>query len=127
MSARAAVTATPYGEVDAAALEALESGYDTTRMLDAVGTLDEVRTSLYDPEGLRDDLLRLHGMAHALVNGASLTVTAQDEPFVDQVSDVIDQIDQYVAELLAIRDVLQPLETLRPDDRAGFDSQGLAR
>ena len=121
MSARAAVTATPYGEVDAAALEALESGYDTTRMLDAVGTLDEVRTSLYDPEGLRDDLLRLHSIAHTLVNGAALTVGAQDEQFVDQVSDVIDQINQYVAELLAIRDVLQPLETLRPENSNCFD------
>ena len=121
MSARAAVSATPYGEVDAAALEALESGYDTTRMLYAVGTLDEVRTSLYDPEGLRDDLLRLHGISHTLVNGANPTVTAQDEPFVNQVSDVIDQIDQYVAELLAIRNVLQPLEALRPNDTDCFD------
>jgi hypothetical protein len=31
MSARAALTATPYGQVDAAALETLESSYDTTR------------------------------------------------------------------------------------------------
>jgi hypothetical protein len=123
MSARAAVTVTPYGEVDAAALEALESGYDTTRMLDAVGTLDEVRTSLYDPEGLRDDLLRLHSIAHTLVNGAGLTVRAQDEPFVDQVSEVIQQIDQYVADLLAIRDVLQPLEALRPDGADCFDDR----
>lgn len=123
MSARAAVTATPYGEVDAAALEALESGYDTTRLLDAVSTLDEVRISLYDPEGLRDDLLHLHSIAHTLVNGAGLTVGAQDEPFVDQVSDVIDQIDQYVADLLAIRDVLQPLEALRPDDTNCLDGR----
>jgi hypothetical protein len=123
MSARAAVTATPYGEVDAAALEALESGYDTTRILDAVGTLDEVRISLYDPEGLRDDLLHLHSIAHTLVNGAGLTIGAQDEPFVDQVSDVIDRIDQYVADLLAIRDVLQPLEALRPDDTNCLDGR----
>lgn len=121
MSARAAVTATPYGEVDAAALEALGSSYDTTRMLAAVSSLDAVRISLYDPEGLRDGLLRLHSIAHTLINGANLSVTAQDEPFVDQVSDVIDQIDQYVADLLAIRDVLQPLETLRPDDTDCFN------
>lgn len=115
MSARAAVTATPYGEVDAAALDALQSAYDTTRMLDAVGRLDEVRASLYDPEGLREDLLRLHRIAHTLVNGAGLTVGTQDEFFVDQVTDVIDQLDQYVADLLGIRDVLRPLETLRPE------------
>ena len=121
MSARAAVIATPYGEVDVAALETLQSGYDTTRMLDAVDTLDDVRTSLYDPEGLREDLLRLHSMAHAIVNGAGPTVVSQDDPFVDQVSDVLDQIDHYVAELLSVREVLQPLESLRPDDMGGFD------
>lgn len=121
MSARAAVSATAYGEVDAAALETLESNYDTTRILAAVGSLDLVRVSLHDPEGLRDDLLRLHGMAHAILNGANLTVLVQDEPFVDQVSEVIDQIEQFAAQLLAIRDVLQPLETLRPDDPLGFD------
>jgi hypothetical protein len=123
MSARAAVTMTPYGEVDAAALETLQSGYDTTRMLAAVSSLDAVRISLYDPQGLRDDLLRLHSIAHMLVNGAGLTVGSQDRSFVDLLSDVIDQIDQYVADLLVIRDVLQPLEALRPDGMECFDGR----
>ena len=121
MNARAAVTATPYGEVDAAALETLQSHYDTTRMLGAVDTLDRLRISLYDPEGLRNDLLRLHSMAHTIVNGASLTTGSQDDPFVDQVSDVLDQIDHCVAELLSVREVLQPLESLRPDGIGDFD------
>jgi chaperonin cofactor prefoldin len=60
-------------------------------------------------------------MAHAILNGANPTVPGQDKPFVDQVSEVIDQIDQFAALLLGIRDVLQPLETLRPDDPVGFD------
>lgn len=123
MSARAAVTMTPYGELDAAALETLQSGYDTTRMLAAVSSLDAVRISLYDPQGLRDDLLRLHSIAHMLVNGAGLTVGSQDKSFVDLLSDVIDQIDQYVADLLGIRDVLQPLEALRPDGLNCFDGR----
>lgn len=123
MSARAAVTMTPYGELDAAALETLQSGYDTTRMLAAVSSLDAVRISLYDPQGLRDDLLRLHSIAHMLVNGAGLTVGSQDKSFVDLLSDVIDQIDQYVADLLVIRDVLQPLEALRPDGMECFDGR----
>ena len=92
-------------------------------MLAAVSSLDAVRISLYDPEGLRDNLPRLHSMAHSIINGASLTVTAQDEPFVDEVADVIDQIDHYVTDLLAIRDVLQPLEALRPDDTDGFEDR----
>jgi hypothetical protein len=116
MSARAAVTNTPYGEVDTAALERLEASYDTTRMLDVVTSLDEVRASLNDPEGLRDDLLRLHGMVHTILNGASLAVATQGASFVDEVSDVIEQIDQYVSQLQAIREILEPLEILRPDD-----------
>jgi len=121
MSAKAAVTATPYGEVDAAALEGLQSHYDTTRVLDAVDTLDELRTGLNDPEGLRDDLLRLHGMAHALVNGASFAATTRDASIVEQIEDVIDQIDHYVTGLLSIRDALHPLEALRHEDMAGPD------
>ncbi|WP_245841423.1 hypothetical protein [Paraburkholderia ribeironis] len=67
--------------------------------------------------------MRLHSIAHTLINDAGLTVGAQDEPFVDQVSDVIDKIDQYVADLLSIRDVLQPLEALRSDSPTCFDGR----
>ncbi|WP_240975365.1 hypothetical protein [Paraburkholderia aromaticivorans] len=59
-------------------------------MLDAVDPLDELRTGLHDPEGLRVDLLRLLRIAHTLVNGAGLMVRAHDEPFVDHIADVID-------------------------------------
>ncbi|MDI7065644.1 hypothetical protein QMO17_30845, partial [Klebsiella pneumoniae] len=61
--------------------------------------------------------------AHMLVNGAGLTVGSEDRSFVDLLSDVIDQIDQYVADLLVIRDVLQPLEALRPDGMECFDGR----
>ncbi|MGF6439932.1 Tn3 family transposase post-transcriptional regulator TnpC [Paraburkholderia youngii] len=121
MSARAAVATTPYGEVDAAALDALQAPYDTTRVLDAVDTLDELRTGLNDPEGLRDDLLHLHGMAHALVNGANFAAITRDASIVEQIEVVLDQIDHYVAGLLSIRDVLCPLEALRHEDLAGPD------
>ncbi|HZZ02659.1 Tn3 family transposase post-transcriptional regulator TnpC [Paraburkholderia sp.] len=121
-TATSVTTDTPFGAVDTHALQVLESGYDTTRLLAAVDTLDAVRTRLYDPEGLRDDLLRIHAMAHAIVNAATLTVTAQDESFVDQVTDLIDQIGQYVVGLLSVRDILQPLETLRPDNLTDFDA-----
>jgi hypothetical protein len=80
----------------------------------------KVRISLHDLQGLRDDLLRVHAMAHTIVNGADLAAQRGEVSFVDPVSNVIDEIDQHVAGLLAIRDVLQPLETLRPDDTVDF-------
>ncbi|PNE56717.1 transposase [Paraburkholderia fungorum] len=121
-TATSANTDTPYGTVDTHALQVLESSYDTTRLLAAVDTLDTVRTRLYDPEGLRDDLLRLHGMAHNLINGASPVVTCQRESVVDLLTDAMDQIDQHVADLLALRNTLEPLETLRPDDADAFNA-----
>jgi hypothetical protein len=90
-------------------------------VLDAVDTLDELCTGLNDPEGLRDDLLRLHGIVHALVNGANCAATTRDVSVVEQIEGVLDQIDHYVAGLLSIRDVLRPLEALRHEDLAGPD------
>ncbi len=121
-AATSVITETPYGAVDTHALQVLESSYDTTRLLAAVDTLDAVRTRLYDPEGLRDDLLRLHGIAHTLINGASPAVPCQRESVVDLLTDAMDQIDQHVENLLALRDTLQPLEMLRPDDADAFNA-----
>ncbi|WP_240975308.1 hypothetical protein [Paraburkholderia aromaticivorans] len=67
------------------------------------------------------------GLPTRLVNGAGLMVSAHDKPFVDQIADVIDQIDRYVADLLAIGDVLQPLGALRPDGTDCFNGGRAAR
>ena len=56
-------------------------------------------------------------MAHTVINGAPLAVTGPDATIVEQITDVIEQIDHYVAEHLSIRDALLPLETRRADDR----------
>jgi hypothetical protein len=64
-------------------------------------------------------------MAHTVINGASPVVTSHPVPLVDQIADAIDQIDQYVANLLAIRNVLQPLEALRSElEKRGASDPG---
>ena len=65
---------TPYGRLDRAALLALESSYDTRTLLTAVEQLDKVLSAAHGQDGLRDMLLRLHGMAHTVINGAGLSV-----------------------------------------------------
>ena len=47
--------------------------------------------------------------------------TTRDPSIVEQIEDMLDQIDHYVAGLLSIRDVLRPLEALRHEDLAGPD------
>lgn len=119
MSARPAITPTPFGDVDTAALEQLESGDDTTRLLSAVDIVDRARLGLYDPEGLRDDLLAIHGMAHTVLNGVSYAGSSREGTFPEQVFDAVNLIDEFVANLMAVRAVLEPLEALYPDDASG--------
>ncbi len=116
MTARPATTTTYFGDVDTAALERLESTYDTTRLLAAVDIVDRVRTQLHDPEGLRDDLLEIHRMAHSILNGASSIPSRREGSFPEQVLDALDVIDDFIAELTRARTFLEPLEALSPDD-----------
>ncbi|SDP98692.1 Tn3 family transposase post-transcriptional regulator TnpC [Ectopseudomonas guguanensis] len=69
---------TPCGEVDAAALEKLRNSFDTSQLL---GLVDRLDTSLAEMGGmiaLRDDLLKLHTMALALVEGTLPPVTTEE-------------------------------------------------
>jgi hypothetical protein len=45
------------------------------------------------------------------------------QPFVDRVSDIIDQIDLQVTELRVIRDLLQPLDEPPPGDKESVDER----
>ena len=61
---------TPYGEVRAEGLAELQASFDTRQMLAVVDDLD--RFCAQWKRELRADLLRLHGMAHTVINGAPL-------------------------------------------------------
>ncbi|MBU9690851.1 MULTISPECIES: Tn3 family transposase post-transcriptional regulator TnpC [Burkholderia cepacia complex] len=115
MTARPAITTTRFGDVDTAALERLESSYDTTRLLAAVDIVDRIRIQLYDPEGLRDDLLEIHSMAHAVLDGVPSATSRREATLPEQVRDALDMIDEFVMELTQVRTVLEPLEALHPD------------
>ncbi|WP_421380867.1 Tn3 family transposase post-transcriptional regulator TnpC (plasmid) [Paraburkholderia sp. DD10] len=119
MTARPAITTTYFGDVDTAALERLESSYDTTRLLAAVDIVDRIRTQLHDPEGLRDDLLEIHSMAHAVLNSAPSVPSRREGTLPERVLDALDLIDEYVMELTRVRTILEPLEALHPDDGFG--------
>ncbi|WDR97988.1 Tn3 family transposase post-transcriptional regulator TnpC [Burkholderia ambifaria] len=119
MTARPATTTTYFGDVDTAALERIESSYDTTRLLAAVDIVDCLRAQLHDPEGLRDDLLEIHRMAHAVLNGAMPMPSRHESTFPEQVRDVLALIDEFVAALTRVRAILEPLDALYPDERFG--------
>lgn len=108
-------TNTPYGDVDSEALQSLQQTFDTRAILHAVELLDGIRARC-GPDGLRDDLLRLHGMAHTVINGASLSYSTDGPTLVEQVDAVLWELDDWIVALQRMRKTLEPLEPLRPDE-----------
>jgi hypothetical protein len=69
------LTRTPYGQVRKVVLEQLQQSFDTRELLATVDEID--RFCAQWTEELRSDLLRLHGMAHCVINDAPPNTTSQ--------------------------------------------------
>ncbi|MFP4896709.1 Tn3 family transposase post-transcriptional regulator TnpC [Paraburkholderia sp. EG304] len=105
---------TPYGIVDANALQSLQHRYDTTVIQQAVDLFDTIRARC-EPDGLRDDLLRLHGMAHTVINGAGLAVPTDDLTLVEQTDCILDELEDWQLVLDRMVLALRPLQDLRSE------------
>lgn len=75
---QASFRVTPYGEVDAAALDQLRESFDTSQLLRLVDSLDACLAEMGGVTALRDKLLRLHAMSLTLVDGATLSVPTEN-------------------------------------------------
>lgn len=106
----------PLMDVDAIGLQKLRATFDTTHLLRAVDDLDTVRAALADPDELRADLLRLHGMAHTLVNEGAIAATSADETIAELAANIEAELERMSALLLSIRQQIRPLLTLALDD-----------
>jgi len=105
---------TPYGKVNADVLQKLQETFDTRTILRAVDRLDGIRARC-EPEGLRDDLLRLHGITHTVVNGASLSYATTGPTLTEQIDAILEELDDWIAILRQTQRALRPLEMLRPE------------
>ncbi|MDC6176390.1 transposase [Ralstonia solanacearum] len=110
-------TDTLHGPVDSDALQSLQQTYDTRTILHAVDQLDGIRARC-GPDGLRDDLLRLHGVAHTVINGASLSYSTAGPTLVEQVDAVLWELDDWILALTHMRKALEPLAQLRADSES---------
>jgi len=71
------LTIRPYGVVRLGTLQALQSSFDTTMLLKTVEDLDEFWVQW--KQELRDDILRVHAMAHTVINDAPLSHPVMSE------------------------------------------------
>jgi hypothetical protein len=107
---------TDSGTLNSKKLEELQRNFDTTKILEAVDTIDEIRYRICEPDGMRQDLLDLHAMAHSIINGDS-TFNPPREPCIWEVAQDLElEIDEFATKLSEIANLLAQLGELVPDD-----------
>jgi hypothetical protein len=108
---------TAYGLVDRQALEHLQHSFDRQRLLDTVNALDRVRSRICEADGLRQELLTLHGMAHALLNGAAHPVgSSSTAPIWELAEQLASALLEAIEELEGAYEVLNALTALTPGE-----------
>lgn len=107
---------TAYGLVDEQGLLDLQNSYDTRQLLAIADDLDRLIGRWKREDGLRDAVLRLHGMAHALINGARLTSSSSRETLPELAWDIASDLREAVDTLQRWIRLLEPLEELQPRD-----------
>ena len=106
---------TAYGLVDRQALEHLQHSFDTQRLLDTVNALDRVRSRICEADGLRQELLTLHGMAHALLNGAAHPAGSASTAHIWELAEQLaSALLEDIEELEGAYEVLNALTALAP-------------
>jgi hypothetical protein len=106
---------TPYGEVDAAALERLRVGFDTSQVLQLVDQLDACLAELDGVMAVRDGLLKLHAMALTLVEGAALTVPAENACIWSDAESLQQDLENLAVWVASAQAGIAPLLSLAPD------------
>lgn len=100
---------TPYGLMDRAALQEAQQGFDTHVLLRMVEELDRFTIGAREQDGLRDQLLQLHRLAHTVINGAGLAGSSA-ESLPELATDILMEVRDTVTTLRAW---LAPLEALQ--------------
>ena len=106
---------TPYGEVDAVALERLRDRFDTSQLLRLVDQLDACLAEVGGITAMRDELLQLHSMALTLVEGVALTVPTENACIWEVAESVQLDLEALTSWIRNAQMAIAPLGDLAPD------------
>lgn len=106
---------TPYGEVDAAALDRLRNSFDTSQILLLVDRLDTCLADLGGVVAVRDELLKLHAMALTLVDGAPLTTPTENACIWSEAESLQQDLEALAGWVHSAQAGISPLVNLTPD------------
>lgn len=119
---RARTEETPFGTVNADVLDEMWESFNTMQILDAVGVVDSIgRRTAYNEESIRNDLLKLHGMAHTVINQAESTVGAEDQTVYELADALSMEIGEWIEHLQGVVDTLDEIARLAPEDDEDWD------
>jgi hypothetical protein len=111
----AAFRVTPYGDVDAKALDSLRASYDISQLLSLVDRLEACLADIGGGGSIRDDFLRLHAIAMTLLEGSPAVATSDVDSIWEQAMALQEDISALCSCLQAGSKYLAPLAELAPD------------
>lgn len=104
-------------------LEALQDGFDTVSLIQAVDELDQMRGHLNDrehhnPPEIRNDILKLHDLAMDVVNHG---MKGRAPALFELAIEIEDQLSDLSAALENIQETIAKLMDLQPESLQGGD------
>jgi len=105
---------TAYGLVDIAALDELQASFDTSMLLRMVDEIDAAASAARGEDSLREMVLRLHAMAHTVINGAGMSVGTDAETLPELADAIVDDMRDTVTRMRTWIARLEPLLKLEP-------------
>ena len=81
-----------------------------------VEQLDAIRARLGGIDGARDDLLRLHAMAHTVINGARLVVPNDETSIWEAADELVSEFKDWAKAFECFARQLEPLVDLIPQE-----------
>lgn len=91
------------------------------QILAAVDTIDEIRYRICEPDGMRLELLKLHSMAHTIINGDS-TMNAPRGTCIWEVAQELElEIADFATKLDEIASIIGKLGELTPEEEYESD------
>lgn len=109
-------TETYYGTASAKKLEELQQSFDTIDILAAINAIDQIRYRICEPEGMRDELLKLHSMAYTLINSDWTCNAPNDTPIWVLAQDLEIEIAEFAETLNEIAEIIGKLGELLPEE-----------
>ena len=98
-------------------IDRLQERFDTAYLLRLIDMIDEIGARTGDPSGLRNDILKLHALAHRLINEFPRSASAEAvQELASEAVDLGTELGEWAERLREASDWLDALADAIPDE-----------